>query len=67
MDIEEPSFYSICYSDREIMKFFIQKSVFSQGSYMDNDFGRIILVEEFRQRRNFRFYSLKISHFYEIQ
>lgn len=49
INIEKPSFYSICYSDREIMKLFIKKSVFSQGSYFDNDFGRIVLVEELRK------------------
>lgn len=48
VDISEPSFYAISYSDREIMKEFIQQSVFSKGSYMDNDFGRIMLSDEIR-------------------
>ena len=55
INIGKPSFYSICYSDREIMKFFLRKSVFSQGSYIDNDFGRIVLVEELRNEETLNF------------
>ncbi len=46
IDIPEPAFYSIAYSNKEIMKEFIQKSVFSKGSYIDNDFGEIISLDE---------------------
>ncbi len=45
----EPSFYSISYSDTETLKDFIQQNVFGKGSYIDNDFGRIILVDELRE------------------
>ena len=55
INIGKLSFYSICYSDREIMKLFIQKSVFSQGSYIDNDFGRVVLVEELRKEEILNF------------
>lgn len=46
IDIPEPVFYSIAYSDTEIMKEFLQKSVFSKGSYIDNDFGEIVSLDE---------------------
>ena len=46
IDILDPAFYSISYSDKEVMKEFIQKSVFSEGSYIDNDFGEIISLDE---------------------
>ncbi len=38
--------YSITYSDKEIMKEFIQKSVFSKGSYIDNDLEELISLDE---------------------
>lgn len=49
VDISIPFFYSICYSDRDIMKFFIQNSIFSEGSFIDNDLGRIVLINELRK------------------
>ncbi len=49
IDIGIPSFYSICYSDRETMKYFIQKSIFGKGSFMDNDLGKIIPIDELRK------------------
>lgn len=48
VDISEPSFYLISYSDKGTMKEFIQQSVFSKESYIDNDLGRIILSDEIR-------------------
>lgn len=47
--LENPSFYLICYSDKKTMKFFLQKSEFSQGSYIDNDFGKIVLVKDLQE------------------
>ena len=38
INIPEPAFYSIAYSDKDVMKEFIQKSKFVKGSYIDNDF-----------------------------
>lgn len=55
VDIDAPSFYSMCYSDRDIMKYFIQNSVFSEGSFMDNDHGRIVRVEEVRKEEILNF------------
>ena len=49
VDIDTPSFYLICYSDRDIMKYFIQNSVFGEGSFMDNDHGRIMRVDDLRK------------------
>lgn len=49
VDIDTPSFYAMSYSDRDIMKYFIQNSVFSEGSFMDNDHGRIVRVDEVRK------------------
>lgn len=49
IDISIPSFYSVCYSDRDIMKLFIQRTIFSEGSFMDNDLGRIVLINELRK------------------
>ena len=49
VDIGTPSFYSICYSDRDTMKYFIQNSIFSEGSFMDNDLGKIVRVDELRK------------------
>lgn len=46
IDIGTPSFYSICYSDRDIMKYFIQNSFFGKGSFMDNDLGKIVRLDE---------------------
>lgn len=49
VDIRTPLFYLICYSDRDVMKYFIENSIFGEGSYMDNDHGRIIRVDELRK------------------
>lgn len=49
VDILHPYFYIICYSDREIMKYFIEKTKFPEDSYMDNDHESIIPVEEVRK------------------
>lgn len=49
VDISTPSFYVIRYADRDIMKYFIENSIFGEGSYMDNDHGRIIRVDEYRK------------------
>lgn len=49
VNILEPSFYSVSYSDTETLKKFIHQSVFGKGSYLDNDFGRIILVDELKE------------------
>lgn len=49
VDISTPSFYLISYADRDVMKYFIDNSIFGEGSYMDNDHGRIIRVDELRK------------------
>ena len=49
VDILHPYFYSILYSDREVMKYFIEKTKFPEDSYMDNDHESIIPVEEVRK------------------
>ena len=49
VDICTPSFYSICYSDKDTMKYFIQNSIFGKGSFMDNDLGKIVRVDELRK------------------
>lgn len=46
IDIGTPSFYSICYSDKNTMKYFIQNSIFDKGSFMDNDLGKIVRLDE---------------------
>lgn len=50
VDIDTPSFYLICYSNSKIMKYFIQNSIFGEGSFMDNDFGTIMRVDELRKQ-----------------
>lgn len=55
IDIPEPVFYSISYSDNEIMKEFILKSVFSEGSYIDNDLGKIISLDEMQEDKVLEF------------
>ena len=50
VDIDTPLFYSICYSNSKIMKYFIQNSIFGEGSFMDNDFGTIMRVDELRKQ-----------------
>lgn len=55
VDIDALSFYLVCYSDRSIMKYFIQKSVFSKGSLIDNDLGRIVLVDKLRREEILNF------------
>lgn len=47
--ISSPSFYLICYSDRDTMKYFIQNSIFGEGSFIDNDLGKIIRIDELRK------------------
>ena len=49
VDILHPYFYIIRYADREVMKYFIEKTKFPEDSYMDNDDERIIPVEEVRK------------------
>lgn len=49
VDVSHPYFYIICYSDREVMKYFIEKTKFPEDSYMDNDHESIIPVEEVRK------------------
>lgn len=49
VDILHPYFYIIRYSDREVMKYFIEKTKFPEDSYMDNDDESIIPVEEVRK------------------
>lgn len=55
VDICTPSFYSICYSDRDTMKYFIQNSIFGEGSFMDNDLGKIMRVDELRKEEILNF------------
>ena len=55
VDIDTPSFYSICYSNRDTMKYFIQNSPFSEGSFMDNDLGEIIRVDELKKKEILNF------------
>jgi len=55
VDISIPSFYSICYSDKDIMKYFIQNSVFSKGSFMDNDLGKIMRIEKLKKEEILNF------------
>ena len=47
--IDKPIFYLICYSDSKIMKRFLQESVFPEGSFLDNDFGDIFLVDKVKE------------------
>lgn len=49
IDISEPSFYSISYSDKEVVEKFMRQSLFDRGSYIDNDLGRIIRIDELRE------------------
>ena len=55
VDIGTPSFYSICYSDKDTMKYFIQNSTFSNGSFMDNDLVKIVRVDELRKEEILNF------------
>lgn len=55
INILDPVFYSISCSDKEVMKYFTQKSVFSEGSYIDNDFGEIISLDEVQREAVFKF------------
>ncbi len=54
-DINTLSFYSICYSDRHTMKYFIQNSIFSEGSFVDNDLGKVVKIEELRNEEILNF------------
>lgn len=46
IDIGTPLFYSICYSDKDAMKYFIQNSIFGKGSFIDNDLGKVVRLDE---------------------
>lgn len=49
VNISNPYFYNILYSDREVMKYFLEKTKFPEDSYVDNDLGSIIPLEEMRK------------------
>lgn len=49
VDLSTPSFYLIRYSDRDTMKYFIKNSVFNEGSFLDNDLGKIVRLDELRK------------------
>lgn len=53
VDIDTASFYSICYSDRDTMKYFIQNSIFDKSSFMDNDLGQIMSIDKLRKEETF--------------
>ena len=55
VDISAPSFYSMFYSDRDTMKYFIQNSIFGEGSFMDNDLGKIMRIDEIRNEEILNF------------
>lgn len=45
-----PIFYLISYSDINVMCYFIQNSIFAEGSYIDNDFGDIQRISDLRRK-----------------
>lgn len=55
INISKPIFYLICYSDREIMRRFIQENSFSENSFMDNDMGEIVLVDRLKEGEILKF------------
>lgn len=40
--IQTPYFYQICYSDKDVMQYFLINSVFDPNSFFDNDHGDIV-------------------------
>ncbi len=42
VNYQSPYFYSICYSDKIKMKYFLQNTNFDENTFFDNDHGRII-------------------------
>lgn len=49
INISNPFFYAICYSDQDVMKYFMEKTKFPKDSYMDNDQGSILPLEEVKK------------------
>ena len=50
INITVPIFYLISYSDINVMSYFIQNSIFAEGSYIDNDFGDIQRISDLRRK-----------------
>ena len=50
INITVPIFYLISYSDINVMSYFIQNSIFAEGSYIDNDFGDIQRISDLRKK-----------------
>lgn len=46
--IQSPYFYAICYSDRDVMQYFLKNSLFNDDSYFDNDEGDIVPVSKLK-------------------
>lgn len=46
--IPSPYFYAICYSDREVMQYFLENSFFNNDSYFDNDEGDIVPISKLK-------------------
>lgn len=49
LNYPSPYFYSICYSDRETMKYFIENTYFDENTFFDNDHGKIVSYKELRK------------------
>lgn len=47
--ISDPYRYALHYSNRETMRYFIEKTNFPEDSYLENDWGNILPVEEVRK------------------
>ena len=49
INLDELNFYSIRYSSKEIMERFIRESIFNENSFLDNDMGKIIMVDKLKK------------------
>lgn len=47
--IDKPYFYVVDYSDRDVMNRFLSNSIFSEGSFLDNDLGRIVSIDKLKK------------------
>lgn len=47
--IDIPYFYVVDYSDRRVMNRFLLDSIFSKGSFLDNDLGRIVPLDSLQK------------------
>ena len=64
--IEKPFFFSVCYTTKEIMKYFLMNSVFSEGCYIDNDFGFIIPLKDLKEEDIIDFIEAPTSRFNKL-